>query len=99
MRILLTGAAGWLGRHLKPRLAAQGHAVVGLDIAASPWTDVVGSVADRALVARLFRDHRFEAVLHAGALHKPDIARFSGEGFRRRQRDRHAQPVGGGVGA
>ena len=33
MRVLLTGAAGWLGRHLKPRLVARGHAVVGLDIA------------------------------------------------------------------
>jgi UDP-glucose 4-epimerase len=81
MRILLTGAAGWLGRHLKPKLAAQGHTVVGLDIAASPWTDVVGSVADRARVANLFREHRFEAVLHAGALHKPDIAQFPAQAF------------------
>ena len=81
MRVLLTGAAGWLGRHLKPRLAARGHAVVGLDIAPSPWTDVVGTVADRALVARLFREHRFEAVIHAGALHKPDIARFPAQAF------------------
>ena len=81
MRVLLTGAAGWLGRHLKPRLAAQGHAVVGLDIAASPWTDIVGTVADRARVAAAFREHRFEAVIHAGALHKPDIARFPARAF------------------
>ena len=70
MRVLLTGAAGWLGRHLKPKLAAQGHSVVGLDIAASSMTDIVGSVADHALVAA-----------HAGALHKPDIARFSAQAF------------------
>ena len=81
MRALLTGAAGWLGRHLKPRLEARGDEVVGLDIAPSPWTDVEGSVADRALVARLFAAHRFEAVLHAGALHKPDIARYPAQGF------------------
>jgi nucleoside-diphosphate-sugar epimerase len=81
MRVLLTGAAGWLGRHLKPRLAARGEEVVGLDIAPSPWTDVQGSVADRALVMRLFREHRFEAVLHAGALHKPDVARFPAQAF------------------
>ncbi|MDE3176539.1 MAG: NAD(P)-dependent oxidoreductase [Pseudomonadota bacterium] len=81
MRVLLTGAAGWLGRHLKPRLSARGDAVLGLDIAPSPWTDVVGSVADRALLARLFREHGFEAVLHAGALHKPDIARFAAQSF------------------
>ena len=81
MRVLLTGAAGWLGRHLKPRLEARGDAVVGLDVAASPWTDVQGTVADRALVARLFGEHRFEAVLHAGALHKPDIARYPAQAF------------------
>jgi nucleoside-diphosphate-sugar epimerase len=81
MRVLLTGAAGWLGRHLKPRLVALGAEVVGLDIAPSPGTDVVGTVADRALVARLFRERRFEAVVHAGALHKPDIARFPAQAF------------------
>ena len=81
MRVLLTGAAGWLGRHLKPMLAARGDVALGLDIAASPWTDVVGSVADRALLSRLFREHRFEAVIHAGALHKPDIARFPAQSF------------------
>ena len=81
MRVLLTGAAGWLGRHLKPRLEALGCEALGLDIAASPWTDVVGSVADRALVARLFAERPFEAVLHAGALHKPDIARYPAQAF------------------
>ena len=81
MRVLLTGAAGWLGRHLKPKLTALGHAVVGFDMAASPWTAVVGSVADRALLARLFREHGFEAVIHAGALHKPDIARFPAQAY------------------
>ena len=81
MRVLLTGAAGWLGRHLKPRLEARGCAVVGLDIAPSPWTDVQGSAADRPLLARLFREHGFEAVVHAGALHKPDIARYPAQAF------------------
>jgi UDP-glucose 4-epimerase len=81
MRVLLTGAAGWLGRHLSPRLVERGHSVTGLDIAPSPWTQAQGSVADLALVARLFREHRFEAVIHAGALHKPDIARFPARAF------------------
>lgn len=81
MRLLLTGAAGWLGRHLKPRLTERGHSVAGLDIAPSPWTDVQGTVADRALVGRLFRENRFEAVIHAGALHKPDIVRFPARAF------------------
>ena len=81
MRVLLSGAAGWLGRRLKPLLAARGDYVLGLDIAASPWTDVIGSVADRALIARMFGEHKFEAAVHAGALHKPDIARFPAQSF------------------
>ena len=81
MRILLTGSSGWLGRTLAPRLRAAGHAVVGLDVAPGADTDVVGSVADRALVERAFGEHGIEAVIHAGALHKPDIARYPEEAF------------------
>ena len=50
MRILLTGASGWLGRFLAPRLRAGGHRVIGLDVAPGADTDRVGSVADKALV-------------------------------------------------
>ena len=32
MRILLTGAAGFLGSHLCDRLIAEGHQVVGMEI-------------------------------------------------------------------
>ena len=31
MRILITGAAGFLGSHLTDRLIADGHRVVGMD--------------------------------------------------------------------
>jgi UDP-glucose 4-epimerase len=75
MRILLTGSSGWLGRTLAPRLARDGHEVVGLDVVRGEHTAVVGSVADRALVARAVRAEGIEAVIHAGALHKPDVAR------------------------
>jgi UDP-glucose 4-epimerase len=81
MRILLTGSSGWLGRFLAPRLRQAGHHVIGLDIVAGEATDVLGSVADRAVVERVFADHGIEAVIHAGALHKPDIARFSPQAF------------------
>jgi nucleoside-diphosphate-sugar epimerase len=54
---------------------------VGLDIAAGPETQVQGSVADAAFVDRAFLDHGVEAVIHAGALHKPDIARFPAQAF------------------
>jgi UDP-glucose 4-epimerase len=42
---------------------------------------VVGSVADRALIKQVFGDFAIDAVVHAGALHKPDIARFSTQSF------------------
>lgn len=81
MRILLTGSSGWLGRHLAPLLRRAGHTVIGMDVAAGADTDVLGSVADRALVERVFADHAVEAVVHGGALHKPDIARHPAQTF------------------
>jgi UDP-glucose 4-epimerase len=81
MRVLLTGSSGWLGRFLAPKLRTAGHRVVGLDVVAGEATDVVGSVADRVTVERVFADHGIEAVVHAGALHKPDIARFPETSF------------------
>lgn len=81
MRILLTGSSGWLGRFLAPRLRDGGHEVVGLDVAPGADTDMIGSVADKALVECAFAEHGIEAVVHAGALHKPDIARYPAEAF------------------
>ena len=81
MRILLTGSSGWLGRYLAPLLRVRGHEITGLDIAPGTDTQVIGTVADRALIDRLFAEHRFEGVIHAGALHKPDIVRYPRQAF------------------
>ncbi|HEX8240896.1 MAG TPA: NAD(P)-dependent oxidoreductase [Allosphingosinicella sp.] len=81
MKILLTGSSGWLGRFLAPRLREEGHHVTGLDVAPGADTDVIGSVADRALVDRIFSEHGIEAVIHSGALHKPDIVRYPRQAF------------------
>lgn len=81
MRVLLTGSSGRLGRALAPRLAAAGHDVTGLDVVPGPLTDMLGSVADRALVDRSFADHGIEAVIHAGGLHQPDMARLPKSAF------------------
>jgi len=81
MRVLLTGSSGWLGRFLAPRLRQEGHEVTGLDVAPGADTAIIGSVADKALVDRTFAERGIEAVIHAGALHKPDIARYPAEAF------------------
>jgi nucleoside-diphosphate-sugar epimerase len=73
MRILVTGSSGWLGQTLMPRLEREGYRAIGMDPRPSPTTMVVGSVADRELVRATIRDHDVDAIIHAGALHKPDL--------------------------
>lgn len=81
MRVLLTGSSGWLGRFLAPMLRAAGHEVTGLDVAPGTDTDVIASVADREAIDGVFAERGIEAVIHGGALHKPDIARYSKQAF------------------
>lgn len=81
MRVLLTGSSGWLGRYLGPALRAAGHDVIGLDVAPGAETSIIGSVADHALISDAFAARRPDAVIHAGGLHKPDIARRRPQDF------------------
>lgn len=81
MTVLITGSSGWLGRHLVPFIEKQGHQVIGLDIAPGEHTTIIASVADRQAVHAVFDDHPIARVIHAGALHKPDIARQSAQAF------------------
>ena len=55
-RILVTGSSGHLGEALVRTLREQGRDVVGLDILPSPFTDIVGSVADPNAVSRAMHD-------------------------------------------
>jgi UDP-glucose 4-epimerase len=80
MHVLLTGSSGWLGRFLAPRLRTAGHTVTGLDVAPGTDTHIVGSVADATAVDRAF-SRGIDAVIHAAALHKPDIARYPAQAF------------------
>lgn len=79
--ILVTGSSGWLADTLIPRLKADGHAVVGLDPKPGPFTTVTASQGDRAAVRAAIRDHGVTAIIHSGALHKPNIATHSYQDF------------------
>src|SRR6185312_15875534 len=72
----------WLAWPLPGADAARnGHGVVGLDVAPGVHTDLVGTVADRSTIDRIFAGYGIEAVIHAGAPHKPDIVRFPQQNF------------------
>jgi len=62
VKILITGAAGFLGSHLTDRFLAEGHEVIGMD------NLVTGS---RANIAHLADHPRFSFVLH-------DVSKFIG---------------------
>lgn len=72
MRVLVTGSAGHLGEALMRRLPAAGHEVRGLDIRPSGFVDIVGSVANPAVVAEAMAG--IDVVLHTATLHKPHVA-------------------------
>jgi UDP-glucose 4-epimerase len=79
MKILVTGSAGYLGQALVKVFRQQGHVVTGLDVLASPETDVVASITDRTAVAQQLQG--VNAVLHAATLHKPHVATHSRQDF------------------
>jgi nucleoside-diphosphate-sugar epimerase len=79
MRVLVTGSAGHLGEGLARVLGEAGHEVVGLDLLASPYTSVVGSVADRGCVRGAVAG--VDAVIHSATLHKPHVGSHGREEF------------------
>jgi UDP-glucose 4-epimerase len=79
MRVLVTGSSGHLGEALCRVLAADGIEAIGLDILPSPYTTVVGSVADRPLVKAALEG--VDAILHAATLHKPHVGSHTRQDF------------------
>ena len=74
MMVLVTGGAGYIGSHVVKELQAAGIPCVVLDNLVRGHrelvTDVdliVGDVGDAALVGRIIRDHRIDAVMHFAA--------------------------------
>jgi UDP-glucose 4-epimerase len=79
MTVLVTGSSGHLGEALMRTLRANGRAALGLDIIPGLFTDAIGSIADRALIARSLQG--VDAVLHVATLHKPHVATHAPEAF------------------
>ena len=79
MSILVTGSAGHLGEALMRTLRASGRDAIGIDILPSPFTDRVGSIADRDFVEKSMRG--ISLVLHAATLHKPHVATHANQEF------------------
>jgi UDP-glucose 4-epimerase len=78
-RVLVTGSAGHLGEALVRVLRDGGADVVGVDIRESPYTTVVGSIADRAVARDCLAGA--SAVLHAATLHKPHVGSHGKQAF------------------
>lgn len=79
MTLLVTGSAGHLGEALVRTLRAQGATVRGLDLVATPFTDIVGSIANRATVRAAMQGAT--GVLHAATLHKPHVVSHTRQDF------------------
>jgi UDP-glucose 4-epimerase len=77
--VLVTGSAGHLGEGVMRALRAAGRPARGIDLVASPFTDLVGTIADRAFVERAMDG--VSHVVHAATLHKPHVATHSRQEF------------------
>ena len=84
MTVLVTGGAGYIGSHMVLELVDAGETVVVLDnlstgfrwAVADRASLVVGDTGDQALVSRLIRQHRIEAIIHfAASVVVPDSVR------------------------
>lgn len=69
--VLVVGGAGYIGSHMVWLLGQKGVDVVTLDNLSSGYRDAVlhgrfvhGDIADRLILDKIFREHKFDAVMH-----------------------------------
>lgn len=77
--ILVTGSAGHLGEALMRTLLSSGREAIGVDLKASPFTTMAGSIVDRTFVRQCVSG--VDAIIHAATLHKPHVATHSKHSF------------------
>lgn len=72
MKVVVTGAAGGLGRHVAAACLGQGHDVLGLDTAPQPeggWQRLTADLCDLGGAVQLFQGA--DAILHCAAIPRP----------------------------
>jgi UDP-glucose 4-epimerase len=79
VNLLVTGSAGHLGEALMRTLPQEGYRPIGLDLKTSPFTQLVGSLADQSFVRSCMRG--VDAVIHTATLHKPHVVTHSRQDF------------------
>ena len=83
-KVLVTGAAGFIGSHVCSHLLKQGHQVAGLDDLSGGFRDYIppgvkfveGSVTDAALIKELFAKSNFDHVFHLAAYAAEGLSHF-----------------------
>ena len=83
-KVLVTGAAGFIGSHVCDHLVNAGFNVIALDDLSGGFEDnvnpkavfVKGSITNAELVNSLFEEHRFEYVFHLAAYAAEGLSHF-----------------------
>ncbi|HQW84423.1 MAG TPA: NAD-dependent epimerase/dehydratase family protein, partial [Ferruginibacter sp.] len=83
-KVLVTGAAGFIGSHVCDHLVNAGYNVIALDDLSGGFEDNVntaatfinGSITNVDLVNQLFASHRFEYVFHLAAYAAEGLSHF-----------------------
>jgi UDP-glucuronate 4-epimerase len=78
MSILVTGAAGFIGRPVAAALHAQGRQVVGTDVVTPETPGFVfrqADLAEPAALEAIIAAHDVQAIVHCGAISGPMLAR------------------------